>query len=265
MDRPVILGFVPTSVTPVSSASWVVTASVDDPLEANDGWMVTGGDIVFLDHRTSVSAPGTVSRYVITGMLAASSKQVSVELEWGGAAAPVSPQECLGIRGYLAQPLDVGGMVKHPVQQTILVEQLVIDLAKQAEVFAIGESGGSGASGTDTEHTFATDEVLAPGMLVHVRPNGRAVKAVPQDLSRMPAVGIALAYSSGTVRVKTAGIVPGLASGLIPGGLVFVGSAGLPVTDPAGITLPAAFQLLGVAVNSTDISLSITGQVVKRS
>lgn len=263
MDRPVILGFVPTAVAPVSSSAWVVTASVDDPLEANDGWMVAAGDVVFLDHRASVSAPGTVSRYLVTSIVAASSRQVSVNLEWGGAAAPVSPLECMGLRGYLAQPLDGVGTVKHPVQQTILVEQEVIDLAKMTEVFAIGEGGG--ASSTDMEQSFPTDEVLTPRMLVHVLPNGKAVKATPQDASRMPALGVVLAYNNGTVRVRTGGIVASAASGLIPGAPVFVGDAGLPVTDPAGITLPAAFQILGVALNSSDISLSITGQMVKRA
>ncbi len=263
MDRPVILGFVPTAVTPVASGEWTVTASVDDPLEANDGWMVARGDVIFLDHRLSPSAPGTVSRYIVTGLLSASSRQVSVEMEWSSAAAPVSPSECMGARGYLAQPLDVAGTVKHPTQQTILIEQEVIDLAQQAEVFSIGDGGG--ASATDTEQTFATDEVLTPRMLVHVLPNGKAVKATPQDSSRMPALGIVLAYNNGTVRVRTGGIVASAATGLIPGAPVFVGDAGLPVTDPAGITLPAAFQILGVALNSSDISLSITGQMVKRA
>lgn len=265
MDRPVILGFVPTAVVPVSSSAWVVTADVDDPLEANDGWMITRGDVVFLDHRMSTSAPNTVSRYVVTGLVSASSRRVTVELDWGGAAAPVYPGECLGARGYLAQPLDVAGAVKHPVQQTILIEQIVIDLAQQAEVFAIGEVGGGGGGGVDMEQSCTTDEVLTPRMLVHILPNGKAVRAVPQDPDRMPAAGIVLAYSNGTVRVRTGGIVAGASVNLLPGAPVFVGDAGLPVTDPAGITLPAALQILGVALNSTDISLAITGQVVKRS
>lgn len=263
MDNRVTLGFVPTGVTAWGANLWTVVAEVDDPLECNDGWMVCHGDIVYLDLRGSASAPGTVGRYEITTVHAASSRRVTVGLEWAGAAAPVSPMECLGIRGYLCQPIDVVGTVKHPVQQTILIEQAVMDLAKQAELFAIGNNGGEGG-GTDTEQAFFTDAVLSPGELVHVLPNGKAVLACPQDPARMPAIGIVVGYSNGTVRVRTGGIVGG-GDGLLPGAPVFVGNAGLPVTDPAGITLPAALQLLGVALNSTIMSLTITGQMVKRA
>jgi len=39
----------------------------------------------------------------------------------------------------------------------------------------------------------------------------------------------------------------------------------LPITDPAGITLPASVQMIGVALDASSLSLAITGQFVKRA
>jgi len=155
----------------------------------------------------------------------------------------------------------VVGTVSHPTQQTMLLQQEVIDLAKQVELYAIGDE----AAETEQSRSFPTDEVIAPGTLVHVRTTGMAVRADPQDPERMPASGVALAQSGNLVRVQTSGIVPRLASGLIPGAPVFVGDAGLPITDPAGITLPASVQMIGVALDASSLSLAITGQLVKRA
>jgi hypothetical protein len=245
----------------MGGTAWAVVASVDDPLEINDGWAIARGDVVFLDLRASISAPGTVGRYSIASIINKSSREVGVTLEWAAAGAPVSPSECIGVRGYLAQPVDVVGTVSHPTQQTMLLQQEVIDLAKQVELYAIGDE----AAETEQSRSFPTDEVIAPGTLVHVRTTGMAVRADPQDPERMPASGVALAQSGNLVRVQTSGIVPRLASGLIPGAPVFVGDAGLPITDPAGITLPASVQMIGVALDASSLSLAITGQLVKRA
>ncbi len=261
MDRPVLLGFTPLSSGDMGGTAWAVVASVDDPLEINDGWAIARGDVVFLDLRASISAPGTVGRYSIASIINKSRREVGVTLEWAAAGAPVSPSECIGVRGYLAQPVDVVGTVSHPTQQTMLLQQEVIDLAKQVELYAIGDE----AAETEQSRSFPTDEVIAPGTLVHVRTTGMAVRADPQDPERMPASGVALAQSGNLVRVQTSGIVPRLASGLIPGAPVFVGDAGLPITDPAGITLPASVQMIGVALDASSLSLAITGQLVKRA
>ncbi len=261
IDRPVLLGFTPISSGSMGSDAWSVVASIDDPLEINDGWAIARGDVVFLDLRASSTAPNSVGRYVIASIINKASHQIGVTLEWAAAGAPISPDECIGVRGYLAQPVDVVGTIQHPTQQTILLAQEVIDLAKQTELYAIGDE----AAETEQSRSFPTDEVIAPGTLVHVRSTGMAVKADPQDATRMPASGIALSQSGVLVRVQTSGIVPRIANGLIPGAPVFVGDAGLPITDPAGITLPASVQMIGVALDTSSLSLAITGQFVKRS
>lgn len=264
MDRPVILGFVPTAA--VSSGSvWEVVASVDDPLECNDGWMVAKGDVVFLDQRASVTAPGTVGRYIVEDVLSASSRIVRVYLSWGSVSVPVAPMECLGKRGYLAQPVGISGAVQHPTQQTILVSQPVIDLAMQVDALngEGGTDGGTGVSGSQTR-TFSTLEALSFGQCFAVRPDGKAVLASPQDPTRMPVVGLVLERSGSVMKGQLGGEFQGSA-GLVPGLPVWVGDAGLPVSSFGGITLPAAMQLLGVALSSTDISLAITGQMTRRS
>lgn len=261
LDRPVILGFVPTAVTPIGTDAWSVTATVDDPLEINDGWAIARGDVIFLDHRASSSAPGTVGRYTIASIVAKSSRTISVVLEWQAAASAVSPIECLGVRGYLAQPIDVVGTVAHPTQQTVLVQQEVIDLAKNVEVYAIGTE----AEESEQVRTCRTEEELDAGCFVHIAPSGMAVLAVPQDAARMPAAGIALTSGPGLIRVRVGGLTPRISAGLMPGAPVFVGDAGLPVTDPAGITLPAAVQIMGVALDSSTISITVTGMMTKRA
>lgn len=261
IDRPVLLGFTPITSGSMGGDAWSVVAMVDDPVEINDGWAIARGDVVFLDLRASATAPGSVGRYVVASIINKSSNQVGVALEWASAGAPISPSECIGVRGYLAQPVDVVGTVAHPVQQTILLDQVVIDLAKQVEVYAIGDE----AAETEQSRSFSTDEVIAPGTLVHVRSSGMAVKAMPQAADRMPAVGIVLSQSGNLVRVQTSGIVPRIANSLNPGLPVFVGDAGLPITDPAGITLPASVQMIGVALDASSLSLAITGQFVKRA
>jgi len=245
----------------MGSDAWSVVASVDDPLEINDGWAIARGDVVFLDLRASAAAPNSVGRYVVSSIINKASHQIGVTLEWAAAGAPINPGECIGVRGYLAQPVDVVGTIQHPTQQTILLAQEVIDLAKQVEVYAIGDE----AAETEQSRSFPTDEVIPPGTMVHVRSTGIAVKADPQDVTRMPASGIALSQSGVLVRVQASGIVPRIASGLIPGAPVFVGDAGLPITDPAGITLPASVQMIGVALDTSSLSLAITGQLVKRA
>lgn len=265
MDRPVLLGFVPTAAASYGS-QWEVIASVDDPLECNDGWMVAKGDVVFLDQRASSTAPGTVGRYLVADVLSASSRQVRVYLSWGAASVPVPPMECIGKRGYLAQPVNVSGAVQHPTQQTILVAQAVIDLAKQVDALngeGGGTDGGTGVAGSQTR-SFATDEALAFGQCFAVLPNGKAVLASPQDPARMPVVGLVLERVGSVMKGQLGGEFQG-SSGLIPGEPVWVGDAGLPVSNVGSITLPAAVQLLGVAVSSTDISLTITGQMTRRS
>ena len=264
MDRPVILGFVPTAAA-VMAGGWEVIASVDDPLECNDGWMVAKGDVVFLDQRLSLTAPGTVGRYLVADVLAASSRQVRLLLSWGSVTVPVAPMECIGKRGYLAQPVGLSGAVEHPTQQTILVAQPVIELAKQVDAL-VGEGGGDGGTGVAGSQTrsFITDELLAFGQCFAVTPAGKAVLACPQDPARMPVVGVVLERAGSVVKGQLGGEFQGSA-GLIPGGPVWVGDAGLPVSSFGGITLPAAVQLLGVALSSTDISLAITGQMTRRS
>lgn len=261
LDQPVILGFSPTVVTPMGADAWAVTATVDDPLEINDGWAVARGDVVFLDHRASTSAPGTVSRYTIASIISKSSHTVGLILQWDAAGAPVSPSECLNIRGYLAQPIDVVGTVSHPTQQTILVQQEVIDLAKQVERYAIGTESEE----SEQVRSLRAAEPIVAGEFVKLLPTGLVVKAIPQDAARMPATGIALTSGDGLLRIRTGGITPRIASGLLPGAPVFISDAGLPITDPAGITLPAAFQIVGVALDTSTIALTITGSLVKRA
>jgi len=96
-------------------------ASVDDPLEINDGWAIARGDVVFLDLRASSTAPNTVGRYVVTSIVSKGSRSVSVVLEWEAAGGAVDPDECIGARGYLAQPVDQVGTVRHPIKQSIMV------------------------------------------------------------------------------------------------------------------------------------------------
>ena len=260
-EQPVILGFVPTSVTPLGSNAWSVTATVDDPQEINDGWAIARGDVVYLDQRASTTAPGTAGRYVVASILSKSGRTVSLMLDWDAASSPVSPAECLGVRGYLAQPIDVVGTVAHPAQQTILLQQEFIDLAKLVEVNAIGDD----ATELEQVRTLPTEEILDAGRLVHITPAGMAVLAIPQDPTRMPAAGIVLSGSAGQVRVRFSGIAPRVGVGLLIGAPVFVGDGGLPVTDPVGITLPAAVQMMGVALDSTTIALAVTGAMTKRS
>lgn len=265
MDRPVLLGFVPTAAASYGS-QWEVIASVDDPLECNDGWMVAKGDVVFLDQRLSVTAPGTVGRYLIEDVMSASSRQVRVRLSWGAVTVPVAPMECIGKRGYLAQPINLSGAIQHPTQQTILVAQPVIDLAKQVDALNSeggGTDAGTGVAGSQTR-TFITDEALSFGQCFAVLPNGKAVLACPQDSARMPVVGIVLERAGIVMKGQLGGEFKG-SSGLISGNPVWVGDAGLPISNVGGITLPAAVQLLGMALSSTDISLTITGQVTRRS
>jgi len=261
IDRPVILGFTPTSSGSMGGSAWTVVASVDDPLEINDGWAIARGDVVFLDQRASDTAPNTVGRYVVTSIVSKSSRSVSVVLEWEAAGGAVSPDECIGVRGYLAQPVDQVGTVQHPIKQSIMVAQEVIDLAKKVELYAIGDAAGE----QEDVRAYATAEALSPGQFVHVTPAGMAVLAIPQDATRMPAAGMVIGTSGNQVRVRVGGIALRLASGLETGLPVFVGDGGLPITDPAGITLPAAVQMTGVALDSSTINLTITGQVVKRS
>jgi len=261
IDRPVLLGFTPLTCVDMGGSAWAVTAFVDDPLEINDGWAVARGDVVYLDLRASLSAAGTVGRYVISSIVNKSSHQIGVNLEWASAGASVSPSECLNVRGYLAQPVDVIGTVQHPIQQTILVQQEVIDLAQQVDLYAIGDE----AEESEQVRTVPTNEALSAGQMVHVTTAGLAVLCSPQDPMRMPAAGIVLARSGNQVRVRVSGLAPRIASGLIPGLPVFVGDGGLPITDPTGITLPAAVQIIGVALDSSTVCLAITGQVVKRA
>jgi len=261
ITQPVILGFTPTAVTAMGSDAWAVTADVDDPLEINDGWFIARGDVIFLDLRNSVSAPGTVGRYVLSSIVSKSSRAVSVVLEWGSAGIPISPVQCIGVRGYLAQPLDLNGQISHPTQQTILIEQAVIDLAKHVEQYAIGDNS------EDSEHvkTLYAEEPVLAGQFVRLMPSGKIAVAIPQDSARMPATGLALTAGDGAIRVRVGGITPRLAAGLLPGAPVFVGDGGLPITDPAGITLPAAVQIAGVALDTASMFVTITGAVVKRS
>lgn len=260
IDRPVVLGFTPTSCTDMGSVAWSVTATIDDPQEINDGWGIANGDVVFLDMRAATTPP-SVGRYTINSLVSRSSKTVAAILEWACAAAPVSPTACLGVRGYLAQPIDVVGTVLHPIKEMILLEQEVIDLAKQAELFAIGDE----SSESEQVRSIPMGEPLAPGQCAHITFAGTAVLAIPQDAARMPAAGIVLATQGNLARIQVSGIAPRIASGLLPGAPVFVGEGGLPVSDPAGITLPAAVQMIGVALDSTSVSLAVTGQLVKRS
>lgn len=260
IDHPVTLGFVPTAVTPLSSTVWSVTATVDDPLEINDGWAVARGDVLFLDLRASIEAPGRVGRYVIANIVGKGSRIISVTLEWDAAGSPISPAACLNVRGYLSQPVDVIGTVMHPRQQTILLEQAMIDLAKQVEKYAIGDE----AEESEQVKTFLSEEEVEAGQFVKVMPSGNIVIAIPQDLARMPATGVALTSGEGQIRVRVGGIAPRITLGLLPGAPVFVGDGGLPITDPTGITLPAAVQIVGTALDSSSIALAITGAMVKR-
>lgn len=260
IERPLILGCTLTSCTSLSGRAWAVTATIDDPLEINDGWGIARGDIVFLDFR-AVTTPPSVGRYVISSITTKASRSIGMVLDWASAMPPQSPSACLNVRGYLAQPVDAAGTVQHPTQQTILIQQEMIDLAKQADIFAIGDE----ASEAEQVRSFPVGEMLEPGQFAHILPSGVAVKALPQDMSRMPAAGLVLAVQGGLARVQVSGIVPGVANGLVAGAPVFVGDGGLPITDPAGITLPAAIQITGVALDSSTVSLAINGQVVKRA
>lgn len=261
IDRPVILGFTPLNCVSMGGSAWSVTAAVDDPLEIHDGWAVARGDIVYLDQRASATAPGTVGRYEVSSIINKSSRQIGVTLAWAAAGAAISPDECLTVRGYLAQPVDAVGTISHPTQETMLLSQAVIELAKKVELYAVGGE----AEESEEVRTFLTSESLEEGQLVHVTPAGMAVLCSPQDPMRMPAAGIVLAQSGDQVRVRVNGIASRVTSGLIPGLPVFVGDGGLPISDPAGITLPASVQIIGVALDSLSISLAITGQVVKRA
>lgn len=261
LNQPVILGFVPTTSVAMGGGAWAVTAAVDDPLEINDGWAIARGDVIFLDQRASTSAPNTVGRYTINSIVSKSSGTVSVVLEWDAAGAPVAPNECLGVRGYLAQPVDVAGTVRHPRQQTVLIAQEMIDLAKQVEQLALGTD----AEDSELVITRFAAEAIQAGQFVKVLPSGSVVVAIPQDPERMPANGMSLVSGSGMVRVRVAGITPRITTSLLSGAPVFVGDGGLPTTDPAGITLPAAVQIMGVALDESSMALAVTGALIKRA
>ena len=260
VEQPVVLGYTPTSFAPAGVNAWSVTATIDDPVEINDGWAIAVNDVVFLDLRLATT-PASVGRYVVSSIISKSSRTVGAVLEWACAAAPVSPAECIGVRGYLARPVDSVGTVVHPIPQAILLDAAVIDLAKKVQLYAIGNE----SSESEQVRAYRMGEAVSVGQFVHVTPVGTVVVAIPQDTDRMPAAGLVLAVEGNLARVQVSGIAPRIASGLIPGSPVFVGEGGLPITSLEGITLPAAVQVTGVALDSSSVALSITGQLVKRA
>lgn len=268
---PTMLGFVPvTAADPAGTGVWDVNAEVDDPSERFSGFDVALGDVVFLDFIASTTAPGTVGRYEVDGVVSRSTGLVRVLLRWGGVGTPVSPLESAGHRGYLAKPSPRNGLAWHPSSRTLLVEPRLIEAAKNVEMFAVVDNFDSAAAPSpDSEararqvRSVPTPLIFSYGQVVTTRP-GVGALANPRDTSFMPGIGLALGMGDGVVYVQTSGTFDNLPYTLIPGERVWVGENGSLTQDPANVPRPGELQLLGVAVDATSVTISPPGLVVRR-
>lgn len=266
------MAFTPIISSPsVGVDEWDVQAEVDDPTERFSGFDVSVGDVVFLDLLSSTTAPGTAGRYIVESILARSASAIRVVLSWGGVGVGVDPIEGAGHRGYLTRSSERNSLAWHPMARSLMVDVDLIQAARNAESFAVIDLFSTGSSGSSVDQVARDRQVRALpaarsftiGQVV-TRRGGLTDLANPQDDLRMPGLGLALGMGAGTVLVQSSGIVSNPIFSFEPGLPLFVSDTGGLTQDPSEITRPGWSQVVGVALDTSIISLNFTGQMAKR-
>ena len=269
---PLLLGFTPIVSAPsVATDEWDVQAEVDDPTERFSAFDVVVGNVVFLDLLSSTSAPNTSGRYTVQSILSRAAGTIRVILRWGGDDSGVDPVEGAGHRGFLTVQSPRNSLAWMPSPRGLMVSQDLIDASRNAEQFIIVDkfaitTGGSGTDQTARDRqvrTIPTDRTFTIGQLV-TRRGGVTQLACPQDDLRMPAVGVALGMGSGSVLVQGGGIISNPVFNFEAGLPVFVSDSGGMTQDPNAVSRPSWLQLIGTALDTNVVSLSINGQATKR-
>lgn len=270
-STPIVLGYVPISSVSVAVDEWDVQAEVDDPTERFSGFDIARSAIVFVDLRSSTTAPDSVGRYTISTIVQRTAAGARLRLKWAGTGVPVDPNEGAGHRGYLTAGSPRNGLAWHPSPRVIQVEVALIEAAKNVESFAIIDNFDNGNSAVADEmargrqvRTLPTVRTFTRGQVVTMRP-GAADLALPYDDTRLPGIAIALEMAPGGVIVQTGGLVTDLPFTLEPGREVFLSNTGGMTQDAASVVRPGKLQLLGVAVDSSSMIFSPPAYSVNRA
>lgn len=105
--------FTPVSCIQVDDVEFDVIADIFDGLGMFSALDVAVNDLVFLDCFVSITAPGTINKYIVTQLHSATVGTVNCRIMWADSGTIVSPDEVVGTAGFVSRPTVNRGLAFH--------------------------------------------------------------------------------------------------------------------------------------------------------
>jgi hypothetical protein len=125
--------FTPTACQQVSTYEFDVHANIFDGLGFYSAFDVKVNDLVYLDCFVSISAPGTVSKYVVTQIHNATFPEVYCRLQWADNGTVISPDEVVGTDGFISRATVNRGFAFHASPTVHTIPDYVIQYSRNIE------------------------------------------------------------------------------------------------------------------------------------
>ena len=122
--------FTPKTCTALSADTFQVTADIFDGAGYLGGDSIDVGQAVFLDTTSSGTSPGSISKYVITGVLSKSYGFADVTIQYIDTGVVVDPSEILDYAGFVCAQDSMTELSYHAAATKHVIPPYVVEYAR---------------------------------------------------------------------------------------------------------------------------------------
>lgn len=230
--------FTPTVSSALSADTFQVTADIFDGTGVYSGLDVNLNDVVFLDTFNSITAPSSISRYVVTAIISSNLSDVTVVLQYSDTGTPVDPGEVAGNPGFISRASGLQALAYHAAPTLHTFADYITQYARNYDSYIQLESALSNIDISVIKGTYLNNSgsTLAAFTPVYQNSSGNINKIDPsQEAQVANYLGVLLeSTSTGSVgTVALSGLVKNVTTGFSIGDLVYLSKTGsLTVTVP---------------------------------
>jgi len=238
MSVPVLnIRFTPIGSIELSAGVYRVNGPVFDGNGQFTGFDVAIGDAVFLDTLGSSSAPGTISKYVITNIVSANAGTITIDISYDDTGTAVDVAEVAGLPGFIARQ-NLQELTFHTAPSVQNIPDYIVQYARSYDNYIkISES----LSTLDSSAITGLFTNPGPGSLINATPvsTNTSGNLVTVDVSSEDLATSFLGLTTSTIlsssqgQVILSGLVKNISTALGVGDILYVSKTGsLTTTAP---------------------------------
>lgn len=233
--------FTPTSSTPLSSDTFQVSGDIFDGTGIYSGLDVELDDVLFLDTFNSITAPGSISRYVVLSIISSGISSVQAIFQYADTGSPVDPGEVIGNPGFVARASVVQGLAYHAAPTLHTIPDYVTQYARNYDSYIKLETALSSISAVDAsviKGLFLNSTGSSIAALTPVKQNGSGLMASVDpssetDIQNYLGVLTQTTANGNSGAVAFSGLIKNVSTSFVLGDILYLSkTGGLTATAP---------------------------------